>query len=154
MLSVQCRLDVRIFFIQENHTIGRRNNTPDAHFTQLWFESLKHLKRRCSPSNREFVMSLFTSENGLRHQKKGWSQSNITGRKDRREIVGDRYSSTRDKLRDRKRQIFLDTMDIILEIERYRVLGMQIGYLEEIEKVPSLSILLLLSHSIFLLPVG
>ena len=26
-----------------------------------------------SPSNREFVMTLFISENGLRHQKKGWS---------------------------------------------------------------------------------
>ena len=25
------------------------------------------------PSNREFVMTLFISENGLRHQKRGWS---------------------------------------------------------------------------------
>ena len=29
-----------------------------------------------SPSNRKFVRTLFISENGLRHQKKGWSWSN------------------------------------------------------------------------------
>ena len=33
------RLEVRIFFIQENHTIASSNNTPDAHFTQLRFEA-------------------------------------------------------------------------------------------------------------------
>ena len=36
------------------------------------------LSHECSsleyrPSNREFVMTLFISENGLRHQKRGWS---------------------------------------------------------------------------------
>ena len=33
------RLEVRIFFIWENHTIASSNNTPDAHFTQLRFEA-------------------------------------------------------------------------------------------------------------------
>ena len=33
------RLEVRIFFIHENHTISSWNNTPDAHFTQLRFEA-------------------------------------------------------------------------------------------------------------------
>ena len=67
----------------------------------------------------------------------------------------DRYSRKRDKLRDRKRKIFLGMVDIILKIERHSVLRMQIGYLEEIEKVLSLSILLFLSFFfIFLLPAG
>ena len=33
------RFELRIFFIQENHTIAGWSNTPDAHFTQLWFEA-------------------------------------------------------------------------------------------------------------------
>ena len=45
-------------------------------------------------------------------------------------------------------------VDIILEMERHSVLWMQIGYLEEIDKVLSLSIPLFLSLSNFLLPAG
>ena len=45
-------------------------------------------------------------------------------------------------------------VDIILETERCSVLGMQIGYLEVIEKVLSLSIHLFLSFSFILLPAG
>ena len=44
--------------------------------------------------------------------------------------------------------------DIILEIERHSILGMQIGYLEEIGKVLSIPIPMFLSLSIFLLPAG
>ena len=49
----------------------------------------------------------------------------------------------------RVEEIFLGMVDIILEIERHSVLGMQIGYLEEIEKVLSFSIPLFLSLSTF-----
>ena len=45
-------------------------------------------------------------------------------------------------------------VNIILKIERHSVLGMQIDYLEGIEKILSLSIPLFLSLSIFLLPAG
>ena len=43
---------------------------------------------------------------------------------------------------------------IILEIERYSVLGMQIGFFQKIEKVLSLFIPPFLSLSILLLPAG
>ena len=58
----------------------------------------------------------------------------------------DRYSRTRNKFEDRKRLIFLGMVDIILGIERHSVLGIQIGFLEEIDNV--------LSLFIFLLPAG
>ena len=90
----------------------------------------------------------------IQEQTRGQEDTNITGGRDRPERGRDRYSRRRDKLRDRKRQIFLGMMDIILEIERHRFLGMQIDYFEEIEKVLSLSIPLFLSLSIFSLPAG
>ena len=34
-----------------------------------WVDRMGYCNR---PSNREFVITLFTSENGLRHQKRGW----------------------------------------------------------------------------------
>ena len=38
--------------------------------TATWVPSVISINR---PSNREFVMTLFISENGLRYQKTGWS---------------------------------------------------------------------------------
>ena len=80
----------------------------------------------------------------LQESTGGYGNTDITGCRDRLGIETDGYSRTRDKLRDRKRLTFLGMVDIILEIEGHNVLGMQIGYWEEIEKVLSLSILLFL----------
>ena len=46
---------------------------------------------------------------------------------DRLKIEKDRYSRTSDRLRDRKRCIFLVMVDTGLEIKRHNALGMQSG---------------------------
>ena len=66
------------------------------------------------------------------------------------EIARDRYFRTSDRIRDRKRYIFLGIVDISSEIERHNALRMQIGYLKGIEKVLSLSIPVFISFYLFI----